>query len=421
MRFFGAFLAALGLAGLAAAQTARPAIPLHSSSRWILDSNNERVKLRCLNWAGHMEVNLPEGLHKQPISVIADWIKNQGFNCVRLTYSIDHALSPNTLVSDAFTNAATAAGVPLANMTTMYNAAAANNPFMGYVNTTTQDVFGAIIDALWERSIMTLLDNHVSKASWCCNLSDGNGWWDTAFGYIAINSQYFHTGEWLLGLQAMATWAYDNHPGVVAMSLRNELRQLLLQDTNNGDDWYDLIAEAGTLVHDANPNVLVVVGGVDSATDLSSVRLNRMLNITGWPGKHVWEWHSYSFTVTYPRILPCSILKDLYGGFVGFVLTQNEDYTAPLILSEFGVGQTGGSDDGGLSSADSTYLSCLTEYMESNDSDWVVWALQGSYYLRDGQTDYDETWGLLNHDWTALRNPQFPGLLGAMWNMTQGP
>lgn len=418
MRIFSAFLAALSLGGLSAAQIA---IPLHSSSRWILDSNNERVKLRCINWAGHMEVNLPEGLHKQPVSFLADWIQAQGFNCVRLTYSIDHALSPDTLVSDTFTNAAAAAGVPLANMTAMYQAAVAANPFMGNANTTTRDVYGSIIDALWERGVMTLLDNHVSKASWCCDLDDGNGWWDTAFGYIGANSQYFHTAEWLQGLLAMATWAYANHPGVVAMSLRNEMRQLLLQDTNNGDDWYDLVAEAGALVHQANPNVLVVVGGISSGTDLSSVRLNRMLNTTGWPGKNVWEWHSYSFTVTFPRILPCSILKDLYGAFAGFVLTQGKDYTGPLLLSEFGVGQTGGTIDGGLSADDSMYLTCLTEYMESNDSDWVVWALQGSYYIRNGLTDYDETWGLLNYEWSALRNPQFPGLLGAMWNMTQGP
>ncbi|CAK7269746.1 hypothetical protein SEPCBS119000_003726 [Sporothrix epigloea] len=418
MQLLAAFLAMSALASLAAAQIA---IPLHSSSRWILDSGNNRVKLRCVNWAGHMEVNLPEGLHKQPIATLADWIKEQGFNCVRLTYSIDHALSPHTLVSDTFANAAAAAGVPLANMTALYQAAVLANPFMGYANTTTRDVYGAVVDALWERGVMTLLDNHVSKASWCCDLTDGNGWWDTAFGYLASNSQHFHTGQWLQGLQAMAAWAYADHPGVVAMSLRNELRQALLQDMNNGDDWYDLVAEAGTLVHAANPNVLVVVGGVNSATDLTSIRLSRMLNTTGWPGKHVWEWHSYSFTVTFPRILPCSALHELYGGFAGFVLTQGKEYTAPLILSEFGVDQTRDSRHGGLASEYSTYLSCLTQYMESNDGDWIVWALQGSYYARDGQTDRDETWGLLNHDWTALRNPQFPSLLGGMWNMTQGP
>ncbi|KAJ2964720.1 hypothetical protein NQ176_g10774 [Zarea fungicola] len=71
----------------------KPKVPLHSSSRWILGADNQRVKLRCINWAGHLEVNVPEGLHKQPVNYIASWIANQGFNCVRLTYSIDMALN----------------------------------------------------------------------------------------------------------------------------------------------------------------------------------------------------------------------------------------------------------------------------------------------------------------------------------------
>jgi endoglucanase len=121
----------------------------------MLNSTNNRVKLRCINWAGHMEVNLPEGFHKQSISFLADWIQGQGFNCVRLTYSIDHALNPSLLVSDALTNVVTAVGVPLADMTAMYNVAVAANPFMGEATTTTRDVYGAIIDALWERGIMT--------------------------------------------------------------------------------------------------------------------------------------------------------------------------------------------------------------------------------------------------------------------------
>ncbi|EPE03278.1 cellulase family protein [Ophiostoma piceae UAMH 11346] len=418
MKFLGIPIVAISL-GVSAA--AKIAIPLHASSRWILDDNNERVKFRCLNWAGHMEVNLPEGLHRRSIGDLADFIKDQGFNCVRLTYSIDHALNPNVTVANTFTNAASAAGVPLANMTAMYSAAVQKNPFMGHPNTTTSDVYGAVIDTLWDRGIMTLLDNHVSKASWCCDLTDGNGWWDTAFGYLPFNSQYFHTREWLQGLEAMAAWAHASHPGVVAMSLRNELRQVPPQDTNNGNDWYSLISEAGTLVHKTNPDVLVVVGGIDAATDLSTVRLNRMLNTTGWPRKHVWEWHSYSFTITYPKFLPCATLTALYGAMAGFVLTQGKEYTAPLILSEFGVGQSGGSISGGLNSDDSKYLSCLKGYMEGNDGDWALWAIQGSYYVRGGQTDYEETWGLLNHDWTALRNPQVSGLLGSMWNMTQGP
>ena len=393
------------------------ALPLHSSSRWILDNNGNRVKFTCVNWAGHGEANIPEGLNKQSIDFIADMIKSQGFNCVRLTYSIDHALNPTLAVQDSFAIAAANSGVDPTVMTGMYNQVVQNNPFIA--NATTQDVFGTVVDALWSRGVMTLLDNHVSKAQWCCNLTDGNGWWDTAFGYNDLNSRYFHTQDWLTGLQAMASWALG-HQGITAMSLRNELRAFLLQDTNGRQDWYNLVQQAGTLVHQTNPNVLIVVGGVQSATDLTHVR-SKALDTSGWPGKHVWEFHAYSFTVTFPNPFnSCSIVADEYGLFVGFVLEQGQAFTGPLILSEFGVGMTGGEFDG-LSDKDNRYLSCLVSYMENNDADWAVWAVQGSYYVRGGQVDYDEGWGLMNHDWTGWRNPAFPGKLGNMWKMTQQP
>ena len=34
----------------------------------------------------------------------------------------------------------------------------------------------------------------------------------------------------------------------------------------------------------------------------------------------------------------------------------------------------------------------------------IVWVLAGSYYIRSGVQDSDETWGLFNHDWSAWRN-----------------
>lgn len=408
----------LALTAVLAAAQSKPNIPLQSSSRWILDGDGNRVKFRCVNWAGHMETHLPEGLNKQPISYLAKWIADQGFNCVRLTYSIDWALSPDTSVQDAFTNAAGLAGVPVSNMTTLYNQAVQQNPFLATANT--RDAYAAVIAALWDHGIMTVLDNHVSKASWCCDLTDGNGWWDTAFGYNSWNSQYFVTSDWLAGLQATAAWA-SSQPGVVAMSLRNEMRQFLLQGTNGPyNDWYSNVETAASLIHNTNPDLLIVVGGVSSATDLSSVRL-RPLDTSPWAGKHVWEFHAYSFTVTFKvNFGSCDVVQQEYGGFDGFVLEQGEAFTGPLWLSEFGVGMTGGPDNG-LTSGDSSYLSCLVNYMTTNDADWAVWALQGSYYVRSGQVEYDEGYGLLDSTWTTWRNPAFPGMLGAMWNVTQGP
>lgn len=127
-------------------------LPLQSSSRWILDANGTRVKLRCTNWAGHLEAKVPEGFNKQPIDGIADWIKQQNFNCVRLTYSIEHALDPNQTVSDSFLGAANSSGVAVGTWMDIFNQSVKLNPFLA--NATTRDAFGAVVDALWARGVV---------------------------------------------------------------------------------------------------------------------------------------------------------------------------------------------------------------------------------------------------------------------------
>ncbi len=220
----------------------------------------------------------------------------------------------------------------------------------------------------------------------------------------------------------MASWA-QGHRGVVAMGLRNELRAFLLQDLNGPrDDWYKYIKQAGDLVHATHPDVLILVGGAHSSTDFTHLRTRGMLDTSGWKGKNVWEMHAYSFTVNYPDPFQnCDVVKAQYGAWAGFVLEQNRPYTGPMILGEFGAGQTGGNAENGLNEKDARYLNCLVSYMLNNDADWAVWVLGGSYYVREGQVDYDEGYGLLTKDWKDWRNPAFKGMLGRMWEVTQGP
>ncbi|KAI0480420.1 glycoside hydrolase family 5 protein [Xylariaceae sp. FL0804] len=425
-----AFLAGLGAAVAAPAALAatQPPLPLSSTSRWIVDAEGSRVKLTCVNWAGHLEANLPEGLNKKSVEYIADQVAGNGFNCVRLTYSIDHALAPNVTVEDSFTNAAAAAGVNATTMQAMYPAVVQNNPWAA--NATQQDAYAKVISTLWDRGVMTILDNHVSRAQWCCNLTDGNGWWDEGFGYNALNSRYFNTQNWLDGLEAIATFA-GTQTGVVGMSLRNEVRQLLLQGTLGGsDDWYTFMGQGAARVHGANADLLILIGGTESATDLTQLRgASGLGNLdwSGWAGKHVWEWHAYQFTVTFALAGgDCNLAQDAYGLFDGFVLAQNETYTAPLVLTEFGFAMNSSdaspdSADQGLTSDDYAYFTCLRDYLEGNDADWALWTLEGSYYVREGVIDHDEGYGLLSHDWDELRNPNVTALLAPMFNATQGP
>lgn len=64
------------------------ALPLSTSSRWIVDESGLRVKLACVNWVSHLEPVVVEGMGKQPLDTISKKIAAMGFNCVRLTWPL---------------------------------------------------------------------------------------------------------------------------------------------------------------------------------------------------------------------------------------------------------------------------------------------------------------------------------------------
>lgn len=133
--------------------------PFHTSDRWILDSTNSRYKFRCVNWPGHLEVNIPEGLASQTPESIAVWIKRNNFNCVRMTYSIEMALDQNVPVKESFQKASGAAHDAGALMK-VYDAAVTINPWIA--NSTRIGAFAKVIQALDAQEIAVVLDNHVS-------------------------------------------------------------------------------------------------------------------------------------------------------------------------------------------------------------------------------------------------------------------
>ena len=56
----------------------------------IVDSEGNRVKMVCVNWYGaHMEGHVVNGLDRQTVFSIANTIKDIGFNCVRLPFSLE--------------------------------------------------------------------------------------------------------------------------------------------------------------------------------------------------------------------------------------------------------------------------------------------------------------------------------------------
>lgn len=154
-------------------------------------------------------------------------------------------------------------------------------------------------------------------------------------------------------------------------------------------------------VHAENPNLLVIVSGIDYDTNLSFLR-DRSINVS-FTDKLVFELHWYSFTdgrgswKKHNSNDFCVKIIEKVTRNGGFLIGRG----LPLILSEFGTEESGTDISG------NRYMNCLVAWAAENDLDWAVWALAGDYYLRTGDANMVETYGVLDANWKDVRNTSF--------------
>ncbi|KAM0000730.1 putative cellulase [Helianthus debilis subsp. tardiflorus] len=370
-------------------------LPLSTNSRWVVDKlTGERVKFKCVNWPAHLRPMLAEGLDKKPMSHIARHISLMGFNCVRLTWA--------TRMFTRYSNKTVVQTFRDLNLVNAITGITKNNPQV--LHLTAVDAFSAVIGAITSLGMMVVLDNHVSEPMWCCSNDDGNGF----FG-----DKYFDPREWLNGLSIVGK-RYRNTQMVVAMSLRNELRG----PRQNANEWYRWVRNGATEIHRVNPDVLVLISGLSYALDFSALKTKPLGLENALQNKLVYEAHRYSFSggsdkwLRQPLNQICHDLTSDINKNVGFLTTG--PHQAPLFITEFGVNLMG------TNQADNNFLPCYMAYLAKMDLDWALWALQGSYYLRQGAQNTDEQYGLLDTDWTGLRNPGFNAKLLLLHQTLQG-
>lgn len=150
-------------------------------------------------------------------------------------------------------------------------------------------------------------------------------------------------------------------------------------------------------VHAANPNILVILSGLSYDKDLSFLQ-NKPV-ILSFSNKTVFELHWYGFSdgKSWETGNPNQVCGQVVGGIMnkaGFLL----DKGYPLFLSEFGV------DFRGTNVNDNRYLNCFMGWAAELDVEWALWALTGSYYLREGVIGMNEYYGVYNWNWGEIRN-----------------
>ena len=367
-------------------------LPLKTSSRWIVDSHGKRVKWSCVNWSGAAQKDgVVGGLQHQHRSEIAKVFADMGFNCVRIPWSVQTVLQPHVVSNETLLGA--------------------NRDLIGK---STDEILDAIVSACAKEHIMIIMDNHMSDADWCCSLNDENGLW--------YNDRWSES-DWIHAHLKIAT-RYENEPYVVAAELRNELRAAVINGTNlepkwGGNDirtdWKAAALRASSAILKARPEgLLIVLDNIAYSTDFRDLYKNPI--VLPVSNRLVYSAHDYGWSQPQNQSTKEELFEYL-GARWGYLVKQNEVYTAPVWVSEFGTSHTGsGMDPNG-------WWTWLMEYLMSADFDFGYWRGDGTESQGTGRTfGAPALFGILNATWNGpASNATLLNALKPLQNPTQGP
>ncbi|WP_371872331.1 glycoside hydrolase family 5 protein [Streptomyces caniferus] len=398
--------------------------PLSTRGRYIVDADGKRFRWKAGNWDGaqgswngsgdiddpsahHSGQNshgIPLGLDRVGIASLLHDFRALGLNSIRLPFSNEmiHSTAP---VPDA--------------------AVAANPRLRGR---TPLQIYDAVIEALTADGFAVILNNHTNTTRWCCGL-DGNERW---------NSRQT-TRQWADDWVFMAR-RYQDNSRVVGADLYNEVRRDVWDDPNWGlgdaHDWQAAAQEAADRIQtEAAPHLLLIIEGINwtglpvdglphGRPTLTPVRTLSHTLVRS--GKLVYAAHFYGYTgprhsgatgvgeTSDPRYqdLTHDQLRAVLHDQAFFVSAETgQHFTAPLWISEFGIG----ADERGPAAR--AWFTHLTDYLAATDTDFAYWPLVGWSTDAQGRPAGDN-WALLRYDTAGSRSGILDGedWRAAAWN-----
>jgi endoglucanase len=376
VRFCIFLFAAFSLATASmAALDQRPAIdpPLHTRGHQIVDAAGRSVRLTSVNWYGFDQKEfVVGGLDHAPLATIVSEIVALGVNSVRLPWA-NETLEHNPVIA-AY-------------------AVKANPQFKGK---RAMEIMDGVVDALAKAHIMIILDNHMSRADWCCSDKDGNGLW--------FNAEYPES-KWLADWRTIVA-RYKHERWVVGADLRNELRSgAAWGGTDPKLDWHAAAERGGDAVLAVNPRLLIMVESPDYSTNFSGfdklpVRLTVADRLVYSPHAYAPSDHVFS---NYDE------LKQVYDARAGFLL--HSEPSIPLWVGEFGTCQTLNCG------ANSDWFKLFVRYLQENNLAWSYWPLNGTQSSGEGRKyGAIEAFGLLSPNYRHVAAPKVVELLRSIEN-----
>ncbi|RSM72856.1 glycoside hydrolase [Kibdelosporangium aridum] len=383
--------------------------PLSTQGRHVVDAQGKRFKLKSGNWhgasgtwngsgdindpanhhAGEKADQIPLGLTRAKLDTIIDGFAELGLNSIRLPFSnqMIHDQTPVTSPVDATLKGRT----PL-------------------------QIYDAVVQRLTERGFAVILNNHTTTSRWCCGV-DGNERWNTS-----QTAQQWEE-DWLFMARRYAT-----NKRVVGADLYNEVRRNVLDDPNwgrgNQHDWQRASQLVGDrILTEANPDLLIIVEGINwtgipvdgfphGRPTLEPVR--NLSHTLVDSGKLVYSAHFYGYTgpnhsgatgvgetsdPRYQDLSPEQLQEVLYRQAFYVAAEAGNHFTAPVWISEFGVGGRGETNPKAKA-----WFERFVDYLVQTDADFAYWPLVGFHTNKQGNG-----WGLLHWDAAGQRIGLYDG------------
>jgi endoglucanase len=327
---------------------------LHTDGRQIVDANGQAVRLTGINWFGFETNNYsPHGLWSRSLHSFLDQIEELGYNSIRLPFCSQ-----------------------LFDKDTEYPRidAEANPDLVGLSG---PELMDKVVEGAGERGLKIILDRHRPDSNEQSEL------WYT---------DKYSEERWISDWKMLAA-RYKGNPTVVGFDLHNEPHgSATWGDDNPATDWRLAAERAGNAILEVNPDLLIIVEGVQKYRNSWYWWGGNLEGVKDYPvrlkvaNRLVYSAHDYPSTVAdqawfksadYPENLP-AVWRKAWGYLV-------EEDIAPVWLGEFGTTYKEESDK--------QWLAKLAQYIGATELSFAYWCLN---------PNSGDTGGILNDDWTSV-------------------
>ncbi|MBK8203057.1 MAG: cellulase family glycosylhydrolase [Bdellovibrionales bacterium] len=293
------------------------------SGRYFVDKNNKVIRLRSMNWDGFNDRSLMlHGLDIQQFDTVVELMKQVGINSIRLPFA-------NEMLS--ITQPKTSEAVLL------------RHPYLRGL--TPKQAFVEMVRRLTNAGLYVILDNHQTTIDYYGE-NEGDGLWF---------SESFSERQWLEDWSLVAQ-LFQNNSRVIGYELRNEVRAAILKNGTKTPepkwggggayDWRRAQILAAKKIWSHNSKKIIFLSGVGYNfyiggayyTPISPIEVGQTHPHFAY-SVHIYGWYEDNQKVLTGRLhqLTKEQQYEVYGRNFGFAIVQNQTFTAPVWVSEFGV------------------------------------------------------------------------------------